>query len=202
MSLTWGRRVQRFVGRVMEKELTQEEKSTNAETWEHINNVMKLLARMQFELSQRMFAHDRSKLSPPEVSVFTTFTPKLKDSTYGSEEYKGFLRDMKPALEHHYANNRHHPEHFENGVCGMNLIDVLEMLCDWKAATIRHNDGDINRSIELNTKRFDLCPQLVSIIKNTVPLLKNIFDHELSPECWCNPVQDSVCKDVFIHNDL
>lgn len=90
--------------------LTQAELATNAETWDHINLVMKLLASAQIELMRRQFTHDRSKLTPPEVSTFTEFTPKLKGSTYGSEEYKQFLTDMKPALEHHYAHNRHHPE--------------------------------------------------------------------------------------------
>ena len=31
--------------------------------------------------------------------------------TYGSDEYKACLTEMKPALDHHYAANRHHPEH-------------------------------------------------------------------------------------------
>lgn len=94
-------------------DLRQEEKSTNAETWEHINQVMRLLAVMQWHITKRMFTHDRSKLSPPEVSTFVEFTPKLKNSTYGSDEYKQFLADMKPALDHHYSHNRHHPEFFD-----------------------------------------------------------------------------------------
>jgi hypothetical protein len=37
---------------------------------------------------------------------------------------------MAPALKHHYENNRHHPEHFKNNIDDMNLIDLIEMLCD------------------------------------------------------------------------
>lgn len=40
-------------------------------------------------------------------------------------------------------------------------------MCDWKAASMRHEDGDIRKSIEKNTKRFNLSPQLVNILKNT-----------------------------------
>lgn len=58
----------------------------------------------------------------------------------------------------------------------MNLFDVLEMLIDWVAATKRHNDGDINKSIEINTKRFFLSPQLVEILKNTVLWIDNSFE--------------------------
>lgn len=154
------------------KGLTQAEKATNAETWEHINNVMKLLAKMQLEISKRMFSHDRSKLGPSEVEIFTEYTSKLATSTYGSEEYMGFLKGMKPALDHHYAKNRHHPEHFEHGIDDMNLIDLIEMLCDWKAATMRHNDGNIEHSLKVNKKRFDISPELIQIFKNTFRLIE------------------------------
>jgi hypothetical protein len=54
----------------------------------------------------------------------------------------------------------------------MSLLDMLEMLVDWKAASERHNDGNIRRSIEINANRFGLSPQLVRILENTVPLLE------------------------------
>lgn len=155
--------------------LTKDELATNAETWDHINLVMKLLASAQIELMRRQFTHDRSKLAPPEVDTFVEYTPKLATSTYGSDEYKQFLKDMKPALDHHYAHNRHHPEFFPNGVEGMNLFDLLEMFVDWYAATKRHNDGNIHRSIEINAERFGLSPQLVAILKNTVAWVNDEF---------------------------
>ena len=54
---------------------------------------------------------------------------------------------------------------------GMNLLDLLEMFCDWKAASLRHADGDIADSIVKNTKRFSLSPQIVRIMQNTVDLI-------------------------------
>ena len=74
---------------------------------------------------------------------------------------------MKPALEHHYAKNRHHPEHHKNGINDMNLIDLIEMFCDWKASSERQNDGNILKSIEINGKRFHMSPQLIEIFENT-----------------------------------
>lgn len=148
-------------------ELTLEEQATNNQTREHIENVRNLLNMMVRELLRRGEIHDQSKLGDLERSTFVEFTPKLKNSTYGSEEYKGFLREMKPALDNHYANNRHHPEHFKNGIADMDLIDVLEMLLDWKAATLRHKDGDLEKSIEINTERFGMDPQTVAFLTNT-----------------------------------
>ena len=151
------------------RKLTLEELETNKETLLHIQNVRALLSKIIGALSGRAMDHDRSKLELLEVEVFTKYTPLLAKTTYGSDDYKKFLREMKEgALDHHYGVNRHHPEHFDDGVDGMNLVDLVEMFCDWKAATLRHDDGDILKSIEHNKERFELSDQLVRIFQNTV----------------------------------
>lgn len=151
--------------------LTTDQKATNHDTWRHIHRVRQLLNRCVRELLKRGEEHDQSKLESPEVEAFAEHGPALSGLTYGSEEYKAHLEAMRPALEHHYANNRHHPEFHERGVNGMNLVDVLEMLCDWKAASERHDDGSLRRSIEINAERFGIEPQLVEILRNTADLL-------------------------------
>lgn len=151
--------------------LTEAQKATNCDTFRHIERVRNLLNACVVDLLKRAEKHDQSKLESPEVEAFTEYTPKLATCTYGSDEYKGYLAAMKPALDHHYANNSHHPEHFRNGVDGMTLLDVVEMLCDWKAASERHNNGNIRKSIEINTKRFGLSPQLVEILNNTADVM-------------------------------
>ena len=78
-----------------------------------------------------------------------------------------YLAAMGEGLRHHYAANAHHPEHWENGVNDMTLVDLVEMLADWKAATERHDDGDLGRSLEINRERFGLSDQLVGILRNT-----------------------------------
>ena len=87
------------------------------------------------------------------------------------EEYYANLEGMKSALDHHYASNRHHPEHFVNGINDMTLIDILEMFCDWKASTLRHNDGNLLKSIETNAERFHMDGQLKQILINTARML-------------------------------
>lgn len=144
-------------------------------TYEHIQIVQRMLNDLIRELLTRSEQHDQSKLRDPEKSVFDEYTPKLRDVTYGSEEYKAALAGMKPALDHHYANNRHHPEHFEDGIHGMNLVDLLEMLVDWKAATLRHADGDIRVSIETNQERFGYGDEIKQLLLNTLPLLNKEY---------------------------
>lgn len=138
------------------------------ETLEHIERVRTLLARAVGNLVRRAMRHDESKLEEPELSAFNKFTPKLRDTEYGSEEYQGWLREMGAALDHHYAANDHHPEHWEHGISTMSLLALVEMLCDWKAAGERHADGgDLRRSIELNQERFGYSDELKSILLAT-----------------------------------
>ena len=147
-------------------------KECQHETHKHIKQVEHFIGIIMDELESRAEKHDGSKLISPEVEIFTEFTPKLANSTYGSDEYKENLKGLGVALEHHYTNNRHHPEHFENGIDDMNLVDIIEMLCDWKAATLRHKDGDINESIRINADRFGYNEQLKKIFLNTVKLFE------------------------------
>lgn len=124
------------------------------------------------ELLNRAAIHDNSKLQSPEKELFDIYTPKLKDSTYGSDEYKAFLSELKVGLDHHYAKNSHHPEHYEKGINGMNLFDLIEMFFDWKAAGERHADGNIYKSIDINQDRFKLSQQVKDILTNTATYLK------------------------------
>jgi len=148
------------------------------ETYKHIAEVRRQIIKIMDELDFRAQDHDKSKLESPEREIFDEYTPKLKGTTYGSDEYKQNLKEMKVALDHHYKHNRHHPEHFKNSytngkwnpLSSMNLVDIIEMLCDWKAATLRHADGDIHKSIDINQKRFGFSDELTQIFHNTVDL--------------------------------
>ena len=141
------------------------------ETQKHIENVRKYIRFMIDKIDIRGVKHDASKLETPEVELFAEHTLQLAQLSYGSDLYKDSLEQLKPALEHHYASNRHHPEHFVNGVNDMTLIDIIEMFCDWKASTLRHNDGNLLKSIELNAERFNMDGQLKEILMNTARML-------------------------------
>jgi len=325
--------------------LTEEQQAVNFETMRHVEMVRNLLNKVIAELLVRGQKHDQSKLKSPEVELFTEYTKKLQHLTYGSEEYTQTLGAMGPALNHHYANNRHHPEwhrqseqwkvipkfdsyevsnfgslrtcvnkrvissyatpkgyrrlqlvdnkekksffvhrlvaklfipnpqnkpevnHKDGQKCnnhvgnlewttssenlqhayemglkkptrkyvvecsklniitfgcndmesqlkavgykkarasaiwrcinqggkhldlefigsvfeewmdspmnGMNIVDLIEMLCDWKAASTRHNDGNLRKSIEINGNRFRMSPQLIKIFENSISLVED-----------------------------
>ena len=138
------------------------------DTEDHINKVQQGLGVFIRALDTRGRVHDASKLQEPEKSLFDKYTPLLRETTYGSDEYKQHLKDMGAALTHHYEVNSHHPEHYEWGLHDMSLLDIVEMFCDWKAASQRHANGNMVDSLEINRKRFDVEDQLHNIFKNTV----------------------------------
>lgn len=138
------------------------------DTKTHIEMVQEKMGHIVALLAHRRAIHDDSKLLPPEKPMYDEFTPKLRGLVYGSDEYKECLKQMGPALAHHYANNSHHPEHYPNGINGMTLLDLVEMLADWKAAGMRHNTGSMEKSLEINRQRFGLSEQLFEIFQNTV----------------------------------
>lgn len=150
------------------------EAECKVETLKHIERVRYYLRIITDKLTSRGISHDKTKLESPEVELFTEFTPRLAELKYGSEEYKESLANLKPALDHHYAHSRHHPEHFSKGINDMNLVDIMEMLCDWKAAGERQRDGNLLKSIELNAQRFGYDDQLKQIFINTAKMLDEV----------------------------
>ena len=141
------------------------------ETLEHISHVQRYLAGVIADLLARSNCHDYTKFEPIERGLMEKHMPEMAGMTYNSPEYKAVLEKMKPALEHHYSSFRHHPEHFEDGMVQMNLVDLIEMICDWKAASMRHNDGSIWKSIEINQKRFGYSDELKRVFENTAAYL-------------------------------
>src|SRR5574338_112650 len=145
------------------------------ETYDHILRVRHFIAEATMNLQKRAAVHDQSKMQEPELSAFDIATPKLAGLEYGSDEYRQSLRDRGPALQHHFAENDHHPEHFENGVSGMSLMALIEILCDWRAASERvkqrTDDPEKVKTFEsglaFNFERFGIEPQLAGILMNT-----------------------------------
>lgn len=138
------------------------------DTLDHIGKVQARIHECTNNLIVRAERHDKSKLMEPEKSGYDQLTIALKDCVYGSDEYKAALAEAGPVIAHHYAHNSHHPEHHEQGIAGMSLLDIVEMLCDWKAASERTKQGSIMQSLVHNQARFGISDQLAAILENTV----------------------------------
>jgi hypothetical protein len=136
----------------------------------HIATVRTLLRYVAEMLRIRGDMHDASKLQEPELSGYLEMQDAFKNVHYGSPEYTTTLMLFMPVVNHHYKLNTHHPEHWELGVADMDLLDVIEMLIDWKAVSLEKRN-DFEKSLEISIQRFEIEPQLASILRNTAKRL-------------------------------
>lgn len=149
------------------------------ETRAHIREVARRLDRAILDLSDRAMTHDDSKLESPEAEGFWEMNQisARKDVEYGSPEYKALMDSQKPVIEHHYSENDHHPKYWRTHTSAaevpgdliscMNLMSLIEMVCDWDAAASRYKDGSFSKSFGKNCERFGISPQLACILRNT-----------------------------------
>ncbi len=140
---------------------------TDADTRDHIAKVQAHMAEAVAILESRAARHDASKLEEPERSGFAALQLRLSDARYGTDEYRAVMAECRPVVEHHYAQNDHHPEYHAAGIAGMSLFSLLEMLCDWKAAGERTKEGSIRQSLDVNRRRFAADRTLYAILENT-----------------------------------
>lgn len=145
------------------------------ETLEHIQMTNKYVNKIVHELLHRGIWHDYTKLQNPEVEGFATAFEYMKGVEYGSKEYEECKDKISDIIKHHYEYNRHHPEHFENGVDDMNIIDLIEMLCDWKAAGMKNKNGSLEKSIHICCEKYNISDQLKRIFLNSIPVFQNPF---------------------------
>ena len=150
--------------------LTNEEKIVHFETLEHIALVQKYMAILTKDLIDRSLEHDKSKMREGECKEYAEAIPELNKVEYQSKEYHKACETLEDGWQHHIKENRHHVEHHKNGIDDMTLVDLIEMLSDWKSATLRGvKKGDIlNKSLPINSKKYNISPQLQSILKNTI----------------------------------
>lgn len=142
------------------------------DAYQHIQLVQHYINTMIISLIRCSEEHDQSKLLYPEKGIFDKYTPALLSNPYGSPEYIASKSALTAELDHHYKNNRHHPQYFKDGIKGMNLIDIVEMFCDWKAATMRHEGLSLKDSIEINQGRFGYSDDLKQIFLNTIECIE------------------------------
>jgi hypothetical protein len=140
---------------------------SRADILQHILEVRAYLDTFVTEMLRRGQVHDASKFDAAEKPAFDEAIPLLRGVSYGSPEYAEVLDRLAPAFDHHYRCNSHHPEHYgEQGIAGMDLFDLVEMVCDWMAAAKRNPDDGVK--LAYNVELFGIQEQLAAIITNTL----------------------------------
>lgn len=133
----------------------------------HKASVKTKLMFLVHELEKRAENHDNSKLQQPEAGYLIAMDKEGRKK-YGSKEYFEKMKRWEKFFKHHYENNRHHPDHFQNGVDGMNLIDLCEYVVDIISYYDNMHVEDAIQTINEQKDRFKLDEQLTQILKNTL----------------------------------
>lgn len=156
-------------------------KNTILSIYKHKESVYNKILFLARELISRAKKHDNSKLKSPELDHLIEMD-KEKKYPYGSPEYFEKMKKWKPFFDHHYnvKENRHHPDHFVNGVNDMTLIDLCEYMID----VISYFD-DLNFTQAIDTinsqqERFGFSDQIAYIMKNTLVEYYAAFGNDTS----------------------
>lgn len=133
----------------------------------HRENVKSRLLFLADELYQRAYHHDDSKLQAPEIGWLIEMDKEPR-YPYGSPEYFDKMKRWDKFFRHHYKFNRHHPDHFQDGISGMNLADLCEYIVDIISYFEELHVGEALDTVNKQADRFGLDEQLIQILKNTL----------------------------------
>ena len=131
---------------------------------ESVRNKLKFLAS---EIVRRAEKHDESKLMQPELNWLIQMDKEPRYQ-YGTPEYFDKMKKWQKFFKHHYAENRHHPDHFQNGVYDMNIVDICEYISDIISYYDEMHVDDALKTLEAQKERFGFNEQLYQILKNTL----------------------------------
>ena len=138
----------------------------------HISRVQENLSQIRAILEVRGIAHDRTKFLAIEFDAFVKAQPKFKEANYDSPEYQECVDMIRPSIDHHHANNRHHIAFYKKGFSDMNLLDILEMLADWEAASRRNLDLPFADSLPKAFEKYSIPSNVQRHIVATLKYLK------------------------------
>ena len=145
----------------------------------HKKSVKEKLLFLARELEKRAINHDNSKLQYPELDWLIQMDKEGRVK-YGSKEYFDKMNRWKIFFDHHYKNNKHHPEHFRDNIDGMNLVDLIELFCDIQSYVV---EPHVDKALDIFNnydKRFHIDEQLLQILKNTMLEYFTMFGNENS----------------------
>ena len=154
--------------------ITKAAKETKAQEYlemnkAHIAEFQQAIDTLTEKLKQRAKAHDASKLKEPELTQYTEAEEKLENFKPGSKSYLTFARKEDIILSKHYSKNPHHVEHFKNGFNDMTILDLVDVLTDWR---LDCGDEDWNKFVDDRKDYYKMSDQLVDIFKNSKDVLE------------------------------
>ena len=135
---------------------------------ERVYGLQKVLGLGQEEMAQlilRVQTHDVSKF---DVAEFPAYRNYFYPAPGEMKDDAAFAK----AWEHHYKNNDHHPEYWDdNGILKlMSPVALAEMILDWEAMS-RNFGGNPRQYYDQSSKTIRLHPQTEIALKRALGFL-------------------------------
>lgn len=141
------------------------------------------LFKIAFRLMGRAIVHDWSKFTLTEMKHVI---PHLPGPGVGFQDlaYQEYLAKAQVAIDHHLKHNSHHPHHFPEtyistdppqrlgGYRDMSMLDLIEMVVDWRASARRKiGGGNLQQSFVYCQQLYQIDEQTMKFLKTLAPLL-------------------------------
>lgn len=130
------------------------------------------------ELYQRGETHDKSKFVDPERTPYI-WRSWLVYCTLNNIPFKcpeGMSAKINYAMSHHSHHNRHHPE-YHLDLESMSQIDLIEMICDWKANSQEFGEkSPMNFANAVLGKHFHFNPTKCDQIRSLIIDMDNMTE--------------------------
>ena len=133
----------------------------------HKQSVKVGIQRIIDELADRAEKHDDDKFETEVFDSFYNALDKFINTKFGERNWELAMDEIGDSLFKHYSASPHHAQHYENGINGTNLLDLIEMMVDWKSASNSYGDSSFEESLRVQKKRFGIDDQLYGILTNT-----------------------------------
>lgn len=123
---------------------------------------------LAIELIKRCSVHDNSKFSKDEMESLI----KIEDKSDFKDPNVLLSNVKKEAIEIHWKNNSHHPEHFNN-IYDMSDLDLMEMACDCFARSLQYNTDFLDFINKRQENRFKFPKEVFYKYYNFCEILNN-----------------------------
>ncbi len=147
--------------------MTDKEIKTIELTIAHKESIARYMAKFSAELAYRAAIHDNSKFQKDELEGYSECADEFNTHPFDSAAERLLREKLTKVMSLHRTRNRHHPEYFENGIDDMNLIDLIEMISDWKSASERAPGDSVRKGLPIMKDKYNISPQLLKILENT-----------------------------------
>ena len=140
-----------------------EETKTLLTILRHQTLVRRYLLELAHRLEQRALIHDLSKLQLDEFTGFVEIQRVAREHRLDSPEYKASIQSDVVNL--HLSRNSHHPEFHHGGIKDMPLLDLIEMVIDWRAASETYGRTTMAESLPMQKERFKMTDEQYRLIQ-------------------------------------